>query len=918
VARLIGLLLFVLTLGESLAAGSPDQLMQDARNYLEKGEVKAAVIQLKNLLQSAPDNADARVLLGEAYLKLGDGASAAKELEKARDLKVPRERWIVSLARAYLLQNQPRMVMERIESDEQLSTSVRAQLEALRGMAGIALDDAEKARERFSAALQLDPDSSEALLGLAMLEARQKQFKQAANYANQALAKDPNNSLAWTMLGETRRLEGDQQGAVDAFSRAIALQPMEMRARIGRATAYIALAKLAEAQNDVDEVRKVAGDLPLALYLHAVIAFQNNKLQEAEDALVRVQNAIPGHPPSQLLLGAIAYQLGKLEAAENNLSKYVTAVPEHLPAAKLLAATRLKMGRAGEAIDLLKKWADKEQSDPQLLAMLGSAYLKNKQYDQGTDYLSRAAELAPNIAAVRAQLGLGRIAAGQMDQAVVDLKSAVDLDPALMQADVMLTLALIQQKKYDEAIAVANKLKSKLADDPMPDNLLGAAYMAKGEADEARKHWRGALAIKPDYATAALNLAKLSLSQNKPDDAIKEYEHVLQRDPKNLPAFLGLAQIAEQRKDYAKMARLLEDARDKNPKAPEPAIMLTRYYLAQGKGLQALDIARETERNNPANPIALQNLGLAQLALDQGANAVASFKKLVGRFPENAEFHHQLAQALFKAGDRRAAIGEWDESLKRVPDFIPALLAKAELALQDKQFGDALKIADGIKVKYPKSPLGFQVEGDVWFAQEQFGKALGAYEKAYQSAPSAFLARRLFQVRHKLGDDPAAFDGMRKWLESAQNDSDSWLMLAMGYQESARLKEAAAAYEKAYELKPENALIQNNLAWIYQELGDKKALSLAEKISIGADSNPEVVDTVGWIFLQNGKEDKGLVLLQQAAVHAPHIVQVRLHLAEALIKTGRKDEARKELERLLREEKDFPEKGRAEALLRGL
>ncbi|WP_434148313.1 XrtA/PEP-CTERM system TPR-repeat protein PrsT [Methylocaldum gracile subsp. desertum] len=917
VRTLQALILLTSVIGHDWAIAEVD-LLKQARDYIQKGEIKAAVIQLKNLLQSDPENADARILIGESYLKLADGPSAVKELEKARDLGASKEKWIIPLARAYLLQDKPKAVLDQIKPEDDLTGTIRAQVYGIRGLAQIALREPEQAKESFDAALKFDSMASDALLGLAMLEVQQKQYKKAIEYANQSIVKDPKNVSGWIILGETKRLDGDLTGAADAFTRALEVQPFDIRARLGRATVYLASGKADDAQKDVDAVRKAAGDVPLALYLHAVIAFQNKEFQEAEDALVKVTNALPNHPPSRLLLGTIAYQQGKYESAENNLSQFLGAVPKHLPAAKLLAATRMKLGRAHDAIELLKGVEDQASNDPQFLALLGSAYLQGKQYDSATEYLDRASELAPDVAAVKAQLALGRIASGQMEQAVVDLKSAVDLDQNLLQADVMLVLALIQQKKPDEAIEAARKLMSKMPGDPMPDNLLGTAYMSKGDTDKAREHWTAALKLNPDYATAALNLAKLELRGNNHDAASQRYQQILQRDPKNLAALIGLAQIAEMRKDYQNMEKYLKEARERNPKVLRPSVLLSRYFLAQGKPLQALEVARDAEANNPDHPLALQSLGLAQSANDQGASAIATFKKLVSKVPGNPEYRHQLAQALYKKGEKQAARVEWESVLKQAPDYMPALLAKAEFNLQDKNYREALKIAEDIKAKHPKLAVGFQMDGDVRFAQKLFKEALASYEKAFQLAPNSALARRLFQTRHALGQDPEAFDGLTHWLQSSQDDVESWMMLAMAYQEAGRQKEAVEAYEKAQSLRPENSLVQNNLAWLYQELGSDKALPLAEKLLPASENRPEVMDTVGWIFVQNGKQKEGLNLLQDAAVHAPHVAQIRIHLAEALAKSGRKDEARKELERLLKEKKNFAEREKAEILLKGM
>jgi putative PEP-CTERM system TPR-repeat lipoprotein len=904
--------------GSATAPAVDEKLLEEAKKYLGKGEPKAAVIELKNFLQGNPEHAEARLLIGEVYLRLGDGPNAARAFEKARELKAPKERWIVSLARAYLLQNDVKSVLEHIKPDENLPAPVRAQIHGLLGTAYLAKSDKAKAQENFDAALKLDPAASEALLGLAMLEAQQSQYKKTIEYANRVLAKDGNNANARIILGEAKRLDGDLPGAIEAFGKALQFQPNDVRARLGRATAYLGVNKLEDASKDIAEVRKTAGDLALALYLQAVIDFQHKKLDEAETLLNKVTAVMPDHLPSKLLLGTVAYQQGKLELADNQLSQFFKQLPKHLPAVKLLGATRMKLGKPAEAIEVLKGAEAEAKDDPQLLALLGSAYLQAKQFDLGTDYLNRAAELAPNAAAIKAQLGLGRLASGHAEQAVGDLKAAVDLDQNLLQADVVLVLALIQQKKYDEAIAAANKLKEKMKGDPLPDNLLGTAYMAQGNGDQAAESWKAALKLKPDYTTAAFNLAKLEMSRNNIDGAVKYYERILQRDANNMQALLGLAQIAESRKDYGKMETYLAEARDKNPKALQPALILSRHYLRQGKPLRSLEIARDAETNNPDNPLALENLGIAQMVNDQTANAVATFRKLTNKVSNNPEYRHHFAQALYKTGDKAAASQEWRRLTKEMPDYLPAYLAVAELDLQDKKFDEALKIAEQVKAKQPQSPAGPQLEGDAQFAQKQYKKAVAAYEKAYRMAPSAAAARRLYQANRALGEDKAAFDGLTQWLQANGNDVESWTILAMGYQSAGKPAEAVNAYEKAYALKPENPMIQNNLAWMYEELGDKRALPLAEKLLAASGNNPDILDTVGWIYVRNGRQDQGLTLLRDAAVHAPQRHLIRLHLAETLAKAGQKDEARGELNRLLKDKTNFPERQQAEALLKGL
>lgn len=900
-------------------AGAEGNGLEAAKKYFDKGEMKAAVIELKNFLQDNPDNVDARALLGEAYLKTGDAAAAAKSLERARDLKAPKEKWLVPLGRAYLAQGDAKSVLEQIRPGEDLSPPIRAEAYGLVGTAYLVKGDLTRAKENLDASLKLNPGSVDALLGMAMLEARQKNFKKSVEYVGQITSKDPKQINAWVVMGEAKRLDGDNAGSIAAFTKAIELQANDARALLGRASSYIEGGKFDEAAKDVATVRKAIGDIPLALFLQATIDFQQKKLDEAQELLSRVATALPDHLPTKLLLGTVAYQKAQYATAENQLSQFLARVPEkHVPAAKLLGATLMKLNRPTDAIRVLAGVEEQGKTDAQFLALLGSAYLQSKELDKGNEYLAKAAALDPKAGAIKAQLGMGQIASGNLDQAVAELKAAVELDQNLSQADVMLVLALLQDKKFDQAIEAANALKAKRKDDPMAENLLGAAYMAKGDTDKAREHWNAALKLKPDYATAALNLAKLELDKKNPEGAKKAFERVLQKDPNNMVALIGLANVAELSKDTDGMEKYLTEAKDKNPKSIDPGVMLAKFYIAHRKPLRAMEVARDLESNHPNEPEALHALAIAQMATDQTQNSLASFKRLVDKAPTNAEYRHQLAQALMKTGDKTAAMEQWRATVKQTPDYLPSYLALAEVLVSERKFDDAQKIADTLKAKQPKSTTGLQLEGDIWLAQREYKKAEAAYDKGFKMLPNGASARGLYFAYKGQDKAEAGFDVLTQWLKTNDKDIDSWVLLGMGRQSVGKWKEAVDAYEKAYALRPDIPVIQNNLAWALQETGDKRALEIADKLLPSAENSPEMMDTVGWIYVNNGRVDKGLLMLQEAALRAPTYPTIRFHVAEALIKAGRKEDARRELEQLLRDNKDFADRTKAENMLKSL
>ena len=79
-----------------------------------------------------------------------------------------------------------------------------------------------------------------------------------------------------------------------------------------------------------------------------------------------------------------------------------------------------------------------------------------------------------------------------------------------------------------------------------------------------------ALEIDPDFLVARMNLARLALVAQRPDQAEQAYRAVLEADPRHLGAMLGLAELARARGDAAGTEEWLVEANRANPAEPEP------------------------------------------------------------------------------------------------------------------------------------------------------------------------------------------------------------------------------------------------------------------------------------------------------------------------------------------------------------
>src|SRR5258706_11994992 len=74
----------------------------DAREQLDRGDARAALIQLKNALRADATNLEARYVLGTLYLSAGQPDLAEHELKQARQDGMPADQIMIPLAQAYL------------------------------------------------------------------------------------------------------------------------------------------------------------------------------------------------------------------------------------------------------------------------------------------------------------------------------------------------------------------------------------------------------------------------------------------------------------------------------------------------------------------------------------------------------------------------------------------------------------------------------------------------------------------------------------------------------------------------------------------------------------------------------------------------------------------------------------------------
>ena len=174
---------------------------------------------------------------------------------------------------------------------------------------------------------------------------------------------------------------------------------------------------------------------------------------------------------------------------------------------------------------------------------------------------------------------------------------------------------------------------------------------------------------------------------------------------------------------------------------------------------------------------------------------------------------------------------------------------------------------------------------------KKYQQALSAYDKAWAVVQSQVVAKRRYKAVRKLTGVDDASNILLKWLEKNPDDAAVALELATVYLTERQNKKAIIYFEKVLELKPNNIIALNDLAWLYDLENNPRALGLAEKAYELKPDSPSITDTYGWILLKNGKVIDALKMLKQSFDDLSDIPEVQYHYAKALFISGDKVKA---------------------------
>lgn len=899
---------------------SEQEMLQAAKTDLQKNEVKAASIELKNLLLKNPRLAEARFLLGETQLAQGDLAAAEASYRQALERGHAKDQVMPRIAQVMLSRGEAQKLVAEFTDERLQGVSDKAALADIKinlSTAQLILHDADAAQRLLGEAMVLAPEQRSVQLAAARLKAQMGEVDPAMSQVDALLKKDPNDKGALLLRAQLLwRARNDAPAAAAAYRQLLVQDPKSFEA-------HAALVAMALEAHDLPAARQQMAALKAAGAGAGRGQLLEAQVEYAAGNFKRVRELVEGlrrNAPNNLMLlrvGAMAsLKLNALNDADSLSAKALELAPDNDFMRRLRAQALLQLKRPADVIQVLTPLLKAQSKDAAALGLAGEAALMQGDTKQSDEWFHRAAQIKPDDQGLRTAMAMADLAKGHTEAATAALTSLAAADKG-SSVDMALISVSLQRRDAAAALNAIDKLAQKMPQSPVPDQLRARAWLLKNEPDKARQAFEASFQHDPQYLVSVLGLAALDFQAQKPDAALGRLKDFIKANPKNSLAMLALAELSQKSgAPAAEVQRLLADAVQADPTNVKVRQAQIDHLVVQHDVKGALNAAQAAVAALPGQPELMERLAMTQANAGDHAQALSSFSKLSAMAPENPG--GALGAARLHAADKNwpAAQADLNKALAISPDAPVVFATAIQLALQTQHPQDALAWARDMQARHPHDAAGFAAEGRIEESQQHWDAALAVYRKLAAMPVASDAAERQHNVLLASQRQAEAQRFADSWQKQHPNDDIFALYLADRALATGDLGGAEARYLELLKKKPDQVLVLNNVAWIRVQRNEPGALAFAEKAVAHAPDTPTILDTYASALAAEKQWSKALATQKRVVQLAPNGNDFRLNLARYLIQTGDKAQARTELDRLTKLGSTYVKQGEVAKLMK--
>ncbi|MGB8885444.1 MAG: tetratricopeptide repeat protein [Candidatus Korobacteraceae bacterium] len=437
------------------------------------------------------------------------------------------------------------------------------------------------------------------------------------------------------------------------------------------------------------------------------------RYQTSVEAYEHGLKTAPGNADGLSGLAQTYERMGRTDDAKRLLLQVIRANPNRTNDLLIAGELYMKTGDAQEGINLLQR-AESQQPSAHAELMLAMAYLKLKQPDRAKQMLDQAKKHAPgNVEIFQAAANYYR-EEHDYKAAITTLMSAPHMTPSVL-ADLGYTYELDGDKlRAAEAYTRAANEKPK----EIGYQLSAAqAQLQIGDFDKARKYLNRAAALDSNHYRLHAIRAGLAKEENRPTDAIAEYNAAINAlPPEGVPE--GQLYPVQLRLNLAELYRDNGDDQSAHQQIATAEAEIDKLNVQGTARAEFLRVRASLKMSD--NDL-------------QGAEAdLLEARKLD---PDNTNIQLQYANLLWKEDRPDDSRKVYDDVLAKDPTNRYALEAMGYLYREQNNAKMAAEYFDRLAKDYPDDYVPYLALGDLYTQTREFERADANYQQAYKLAP---------------------------------------------------------------------------------------------------------------------------------------------------------------------------------------
>jgi len=734
--------------------------------------------------------------------------------------------------------------------------------------------------------------------------ARGQQFYGKGNYAEaeiqfeKAIQRDANSGQAWLWLGRTLERQGQLAPALVSLKQAVILMPGQDAPLVEMGN-FLLVSYVGNPRRPTDLYKQISaiadqlltndGESFEGTKLRGFLAASDNDVETAVSLLEKANRLEPGEAGVVSALFESLIRSGQKERAEKVALDFLSQKPDYGPLYTMLGQYYEQSGRKADAEAILKTKIAKNPKDGLYRIELARFYSRAGGAAEARAVLDKMTGDPKNFPQGHLDAGDFYVESRNWLEARREYTMGAqgDQKPGSPWLKRLVRVALATNDRSSAEQFLEQILKQQ-PDDRDSQAALADLQMASGDPHKralAIAGFRKLVEAVPDNGGYHYQYAEALRLNGQPDLARVEYLSTVQRQPGNLPALETLADLSIRAEAVDDALRYADRALALDPGNVRVSLVKSAALASKGRLDETRSILSNLARQHPDLREAQLQLALLDVEEKHYPEAEARFRKYYVPGKGDARSLEGLVEVYRAQKHLDRAIVLLKQDLEKGPQYDKVRLLLARAASE---------------------------AGNLDLAVEQ-------YEQLARNQPgSPAIALQLGVACQTKGDLDCAIDELERAKKLAPGTAATWGYLGKALEDAGRKAEAVASYHQSLQLDQRNPWVMNNLAYLLADTsGDlNEALKLAGNAVRQNPGDAAFNDTLGWVYLKKKDFQSAIHVFESARDRSPAAIDYRIHLGQALLASGNRNQARAELETALRLPATPRERKEIEDLLR--